>query len=253
MPAPVALTPGRQFDFSPTLSDYINANEAAIIAERHTVPETFAGQSFLTGSVTNDLRGWDVPGVNPEARQKFSINTCNGCHSSRETNTGFLQVNPRDPGQESFLSGFLTGTTVFDGQARVIRSFNDLGLRNRDLHLLLCPGDMVPPLPPDMPIGGTGGAGVPRDGGIVVDGGRGSVDAGRGSSDGPVGMGSGGASGAGGVTGMMPPTGGRGGSSSGGGLSGATSAPPAGTPVVDESAVDSNRPDFITKGINRAD
>ena len=221
------------------LADYINTNETAILAEQHTVPLSFEGQPFQVGSVTNDLDGWDAPGVNnSEARHRFSRNTCNGCHSQRETGTFFLQVNPRDPGQESFLSGFLTGTTVFDFITGEFRTFNDLKRRNRDLHALICPDDPLPPLP------GTGGAG----------GGFGGRFGGGGGSFGGGGFpgmnGSGGSSGIAGASG-----GGAGGRSGAGGAKGgaATAASSSAGAVIDESAAVTARPDFISKGSGRTD
>jgi len=224
VPAELALTPDRGFNNSSVLADYINQNETAILAETHVVPDTFEGQRFEVGSVTNDLSGWDAPGVNSlEARHRFSRNTCNGCHSARETNTVFLQINPRDPGQPSFLSGFLTGTTVFDFKTGEVRSFNDLHRRNVDLHALICPND--PPPGTGGSGGGTGGAG-----GIMGTGGRGGSTGGGGI------RGTAGTSGGGGKGGVSP----GGASSSSGG-------------VIDESAEVTNRPDFISKGIRRAD
>jgi uncharacterized membrane protein YgcG len=157
-PAPVALTPDRpQFDRTPALAAFINANEQAILDERHDIPLTLDGKAFLAGAVFNDLSSWSAPGINnPEARHKFSLNTCNGCHSSQETNTGFLMINNRFPGQESFLSGFLTGTTTFDPVTGP-RLLNDLRRRNVDLRLLVCPNDPLPPLP-SPPDGGFGGS-----------------------------------------------------------------------------------------------
>jgi hypothetical protein len=231
VPAGVALTPDLSFNLTQTLGDFINANEADILAERHTVPETFNEVPFLTGSVTNDLNGWDPAGVNnPEARHKFSVNTCNGCHSLRETNTPFLQVNPRGPGQVAFLSGFLTGTTVFDRRNGTTRSFNDLRRRSRDLHALICPDD---PLPPD-PATGSGGS----RGGIGGQSGMGTAGAGGGTNPGPDGSG---------------------GSTSRGGTGGTAGTPPpipvpgvaAATHTIDESVADTRRPDFISKGIGR--
>lgn len=252
-PATLALTPNLDFNNTSVLADYINANETSIVAEQHVVPEVFAGQPFQTGSVLNELNGWDAPGVNnPEARQKFSVNTCNGCHSSRETNTTFLQVNPRDPGQPSFLAPFLTGTVVFDSQAGVFRSFNDLRRRNGDLHLLICPNDPLPPPPPPPPP-------RPRPPGPMGSGGRGG---GIGGSPGGVGGSSGGVGGSIGSTGGDSagggPTGAGGAIGSmdtGGGVPGAKTAvvgTPSGAPVLDESVVKVG-PDFVTKGINRAD
>jgi hypothetical protein len=198
VPAPVALTPDRSFNNTSTLADYINANEPAILEQKHVVPETFQGQPFLAGSMITDFFVWNAPGVNPEARQKFALNTCNGCHtSSLETNTFVFQVSPRSAGQESGLSAFLMGTQVFDPFANVIRVFNELGRRGRILHDLVCPDEQLPPLPPDtIPIGGgpDGGAGgfPGRDAGMGA-GGNGMGGASGGDSDAGAGGGAGGA------------------------------------------------------------
>jgi len=137
-PATIDLTPDRSFDNSSRLAAYINANEAAIIAETHTVPTVFQDQPFQAGAVFNDLNSWFAPGVNPEARHHFALNTCNGCHSLQETGTPFLQISPRFPGSEAGLSGFLTGTTVGDPLTGVSRTFNDLRRRNLDLKAIVC-------------------------------------------------------------------------------------------------------------------
>jgi hypothetical protein len=164
---PLPLTPDRSFNFTTTLGDFINANEAAIIAETHDVPATLNGQPFQAGAVINDLSPWFAPVNNPEARFHFSINTCNGCHSS-ETNTQFLQVAPRSLGQTSQLSPFLTGTIAFDQATGQQRPLNELNRRNRILHVRVCP-DTPPPPPPTLPPpfdGGFGG-GFPDDGGFA--------------------------------------------------------------------------------------
>ena len=137
-PATIELTPDRSFINSSTLAAYINANEAAIVAETHTVPLVFQGQPFEAGAVFNDLTSWFAPGVSSEARHHFSLNTCNGCHSSQETGTGFLQISPRFPGTEASLSGFLAGTTIADPVTGLPRTFNDLRRRNVDLTAIVC-------------------------------------------------------------------------------------------------------------------
>jgi hypothetical protein len=135
----VKLTPDPSFDGTPTLAAFINANESAILAEQHTVPESFQGSPFLGGAALNDLNAWTAPGVaNNEARHHFSLNTCNGCHSAAETGTFFLHVNPRSSANEAQLSGFLTGTTVSDPVTFELRTFNDLARRKDDLTQLVC-------------------------------------------------------------------------------------------------------------------
>jgi hypothetical protein len=137
-PVPLALTPDRSFNNSSTLASYINANQAAIIAETHTVPAQFNGQPFRAGTVFNRLDTWLAPGVDPEARFHFSVNTCNGCHSLFETGAVFTQIFPRAPFTEAHLSGFLIGRTVSDPVTGLERTFNDLGRRNADLGAVVC-------------------------------------------------------------------------------------------------------------------
>ena len=206
VPAGVALTPDRRFNNSTTLADYINANEAAILEQKHVVPATFEGQPFLAGSMITDFFVWSAPGVNPEAREKFALNTCNGCHTNPlETNVGVFQVSPRTAGRESTLSPFLLGTRVFDPFSNVTRVFNELGRRGRILHDFVCPDEMLPPPPPDTipgsgrPDGGIDGP-PPRDAGMFPGTGGdmgGTGTAGVTGSDGSD-------AGAGGATGAIP-------------------------------------------------
>jgi hypothetical protein len=141
-PAPVELTPDTNFMFeSPLVADFVNQNEAAVLQEKHVVPAQFEGQAFLGGNSFNNLNAWRSSGItNPEARFRFSLNTCNGCHSSEETGTPFLQINPRSQGSVSFLSGFMTGITIADPVTGVSRTLNDLGRRNADLKAVVCGG-----------------------------------------------------------------------------------------------------------------
>jgi hypothetical protein len=139
VPGVIQLTPDLSFLNTPTLASFINANQAAIIAETHVVPETFQGAPFLAGAVFNNLSAWFAPGVDAEARHHFSLNTCNGCHSAAETGTGFLHINPRFPGGgPATLSGFLTGITVSDPLTGKPRTFSDLHRRADDLKKIVC-------------------------------------------------------------------------------------------------------------------
>ena len=139
----VKETPDLSFNNTQTFADFVNQNEQAIIAvlpgaPSHTVPDQFESANFQAGSVFNDLIFWNGPGINnPEARFHASLNTCNGCHGP-ETNTAFLMINPRGPGGEATLSGFLTGTTVFDPFTGQTRTLNDLGRRRQDLTGVVC-------------------------------------------------------------------------------------------------------------------
>jgi hypothetical protein len=137
-PATVFLTPDSSFNFSERLGRFINQNETAIVAETHEVPVTFEDAPFLGGSVFNNIDFWNAPGItNPEARHKFSLNTCNGCHGA-ETQTAFLQINPRSPGQASVLSGFLSGETVFDPVTGMPRRLAELARRRQLLESVVC-------------------------------------------------------------------------------------------------------------------
>lgn len=141
----VAQTPNIDHQHQQILADYINANEAAILANAHTVPLTFQSTPFRGAAAPNPLNlGWDGPGgpTNPclsinnnEARFRFSLNTCSGCHGD-DTGTGFLQVFPRSLGNESFLSAFLTGGSATD-VCGLSHNFGDIELRRLDLCNLL--------------------------------------------------------------------------------------------------------------------
>jgi hypothetical protein len=139
-PDTVKLTPNSSFMDQSIVATFINQNQAAIIAERHDVPNTFNGVSFLGGSSLNNLEHWNAPGINSnEARHKFSLNTCNGCHGNRETGTVFLHVNARAAGQEAPLSGFLTGIDQPDPvDTSTVRRLDDLERRAVDMEALLC-------------------------------------------------------------------------------------------------------------------
>jgi hypothetical protein len=137
-PATVKLTPDLGFENSNTLGDFIRANQAAILEERHVVPESLSGMRFLGAAAkVPENFFWRAPGVASEARHKFSLNTCNGCHS-RETGTEFTHVAPRTAGHASVLSSFLRGGTVFDPLTQVTRGFDDLARRAQDLSALVC-------------------------------------------------------------------------------------------------------------------
>lgn len=134
----VAQTPQGPLDGSTRVRDFINTNEAAILAGTFTVPLSFQGAPFRAGAIVNNIDFWAAAGVrNNNARHKFSLNTCNGCHGA-ETNTGFLQIQPRGATEASALSGFLTGVTVLDPVNGASRRFNDLARRANDLRTLAC-------------------------------------------------------------------------------------------------------------------
>lgn len=137
-PVPVDRTPDLSFNETQTLADFISANEPDILSETHVVPNEFAGAPFAAAATFNDLVPWSAPGVSSDARFRFSTNTCGGCHS-QETNTFFLQISPRFPGSEAFLSPFLTGTTAFDAFTGQPRTLNELARRAAGMRAVVCP------------------------------------------------------------------------------------------------------------------
>jgi hypothetical protein len=162
----VALTPDSLvLNGTQELADLINENEDAIMADTFDFPPSFlaAGSTagpFLTTDFTDfedrtfttiPLGGpfvdipWSADGIRSnEARHRFALNTCHGCHRS-ETNTGFLQIGfpsehdlPRSLKNEAQLAAFLTGGEVKDPlQPEQTRVFNDLERRAESLQELL--------------------------------------------------------------------------------------------------------------------
>lgn len=104
----VALTPGDTRNQTTILRDFINLNQAAIIANNYTVPLMFPNIStpFLGAkpeipSPANAF--WRATGINSNlARHNFSKNTCNGCHGRETQTNNFTHIN-----QFGTLSGFL--------------------------------------------------------------------------------------------------------------------------------------------------
>jgi hypothetical protein len=140
VPRTIAQTPDLSFNNSAKLADFVTANQATVLADTFVVPEQLQGAPFATGAVFNDLSAWNVPGVSSDLRHHLSVNTCNGCHSSAETGTGFLHISPRFAagGGEATLSGFLTGITIGDPFTGQPRQFNDLRRRRDDMSKLVC-------------------------------------------------------------------------------------------------------------------
>ncbi|HEU4407242.1 MAG TPA: hypothetical protein VFS43_18375, partial [Polyangiaceae bacterium] len=134
----LAQTPDFGFNGSFALADFINANEHAMLGEAHFVPLQQGGAPFRAGAVTNNIDFWFAPGVRSnDARHKFSLNTCNGCHGA-ETGTPFLHVFPREAGEEARLSPFLTGMVMIDPVGGERRPFHDLERRAVSVTSALC-------------------------------------------------------------------------------------------------------------------
>jgi hypothetical protein len=135
------LTPGDPRNNSTILRDFINANQGAILANSYSVPANYptattpflgANPQIAPGAATY----WDAAGIlNNNARHKFSLNTCSGCHA-RETRTYFTHIN-----EAGVLSGFLAAGipnvnnpfTVPDPVSGVPRQFFEM--RDRAQHL----------------------------------------------------------------------------------------------------------------------
>ena len=156
--AAVGLTPANAMDGTAALADFVNQNEAAILLDppnaAYQVPLTFEGAPFEGGAVfgppnqegaTGERGFWKAVGiVNNDARQKFSVNTCNGCHNLPETGTDAVHVfrnkaRANKSAPEAGLSGFLQGISWIDPVSGVPRRFGDLAKRNAGLTAMVCP------------------------------------------------------------------------------------------------------------------
>ncbi|WP_426734824.1 CARDB domain-containing protein [Myxococcus faecalis] len=138
MPTTMKLTPANHFENTQMLASYLTENSAAVLEERHTVPDSMGGIPFLGAHSLVPLDFfWRAPNVSNEVRHKFSLNTCSGCHAG-ETQTEFVHVSARASGRTSTLSPYLRGTTVTDPVTKSIRTFDDLTRRAEDLKALVC-------------------------------------------------------------------------------------------------------------------
>jgi hypothetical protein len=154
---PVGLTPANSLDGTPALADFVNQNAAAILVNSanaaYDVPLAFEGAPFQGGAVfgppfqdgSTAQRGfWKAPGIlDNDARQRFSVNTCNGCHNLAETGTGAVHISRRKSrankaAPAATLSGFLSGITVADPVSGVPRTFGDLARRTAALTAMVC-------------------------------------------------------------------------------------------------------------------
>jgi hypothetical protein len=136
----VAQTPDLSFILTvagrTALRDFINTNEASILAGTHVVPLTLPGGQHFLGGAADVGAGvvWSPGSVDLEARHVFSLATCSACHT-RETGTGFVHVSTRAAGEESQLSDFLTGQNMpkSDPVSLVDRTFHELLDRQQKL------------------------------------------------------------------------------------------------------------------------
>lgn len=117
---PTIVAPMEKFQGTQTMADVINLSTQDLIDGNLGFPQNFGGEPFLGGAAQNRLDlGWDGPPPacstieRPIGRWLFSSFTCQGCHGP-ETATNFLHVMPRQEGEASQLSAFLTGSEFTD-------------------------------------------------------------------------------------------------------------------------------------------
>lgn len=107
---------------NPDLISWVNANQQAILEDRHVVPTELLGGDTRNLDWTGD--GFEDP---LEVRHHFAMGTCNGCHGG-ETATFFVQMSRRHQGEDTVLSPYMTGETIIDPGGQW-RDFNELQRR----------------------------------------------------------------------------------------------------------------------------
>lgn len=153
----IAQTPGMSIRWSPTLAAYVDGHAWSIKHDTYTVPLRYPTLSdlFRGGGLVYGLGStWEGPSgstvVDREARHRFALNTCSGCHTG-ETHNEFTHVKPSPFGTEAALSGFMTGIWVEDPlDDTPVRFFDDLERRAVDMDALLNTSCFAIPL--DLPI-----------------------------------------------------------------------------------------------------
>lgn len=122
-------TPIASFNNTAVLRDFINGNEIPILNGTYVVDLLLSGSPFLSGSAPMPPGVWNGAATvnNNDARNKFSLGTCSGCHFT-ETKTKFVHIDPSSPiGTPAALSGFLTGINMNDPVVPATpRSYHDL-------------------------------------------------------------------------------------------------------------------------------
>ncbi len=119
---PLAQSPDVRDDGNPALISWVNANQKAILADKHVVPEELLGGD--TRNIDWTGTGFEDP---VEVRHHFGLTTCNGCHNG-ETGTDAVHTSWRHRGTMAELSPYMTGETTVDPGGQV-RTFNELERR----------------------------------------------------------------------------------------------------------------------------
>ena len=127
------------------------ARESDILLGKHRLPHEYQGAKLrgnfapmtMVAEGANSFR-WETDGSGPDTdarndvRHRFSLFTCNGCHSG-ETATTAVHIAPRRKTQESALSGFMNGQAINDiVKPTQRRRFDDLQRRRRAMEKLIC-------------------------------------------------------------------------------------------------------------------
>ncbi len=137
------LTPFDLFNNTPTLTNFLSSQNGPILAGTHDVPLDFgAVTNFLGAFPQMPTTGfyWNAPNLSTvpngfNARHKFSLKTCNGCHA-RETTTPFTHVSASgtlSPFLSTGMANMLAPYNVADPVNGQVRSFYEI--RDRAQHL----------------------------------------------------------------------------------------------------------------------
>jgi len=109
-------TPAKELNNSKDLIDWATDNQAAILAETHSIP---VPKKFLGGMSHQSFGSenkWLLAGVPEPVRLNFSKNTCNGCHREEFQTVpaidGFYHVSPGRPAGPGRLSPWLKDTEL---------------------------------------------------------------------------------------------------------------------------------------------
>jgi hypothetical protein len=92
--------------------------------------------SFWSGPTPTGLPSAQL-GAWADARFRFSVGTCSGCHTT-EGGTSILHILPAAPGNETFRSPLLSGSVdITDPTDGTLRQFNEMWRRENDLRNLV--------------------------------------------------------------------------------------------------------------------
>jgi hypothetical protein len=135
------LTPFDQFNNTATLTSFLG--NPAILAGIHDVPLDYGATLNFLGAfpqMPTTAFFWNAPNLGTvpngfNARHKFSLKTCNGCHA-QETSTSFTHVGPTgalSPFLATGMTNVNTPYNVTDPVSGQVRSFFEI--RERAQHL----------------------------------------------------------------------------------------------------------------------